>query len=47
MYLLDCVGISPQQRTTILVMDAPVDEWIGHWNVLKSNIKKLSVSLQK
>jgi hypothetical protein len=34
-YLLDRAGISPQQRTIVIVTNAPVDEQIGHWNVLK------------
>jgi hypothetical protein len=44
-YLVDHAGISPQQRTIIIVTNAPVDEQIGHWKVFKSNIKKLSVLL--
>ncbi len=32
-YLLDHVGVSPQQRTILIVTDVPVDERIGLWNV--------------
>jgi hypothetical protein len=39
MYLLNCSGISPQQRTIIIVTNAPVDEWIVRWNVLKKQYK--------
>jgi hypothetical protein len=40
-YLLDHAGISPQQRTIIIVMNAPVDERIGHWNVVKKQYKEV------
>ncbi len=40
-YLLDRAGISPQQRTIIIVMNAPLDEWIGHWNVVKKQYKEV------
>jgi hypothetical protein len=33
--------------TVIIVMYAPVDERIGHWNMSKSDIQKLSVLLKK
>jgi hypothetical protein len=46
-YLLDHAGILPQQRTVIIVTNAPVYERIEGWNVLKGNIKKLSVLLKK
>ncbi len=38
-YLLDHAGISPQWRTIIIVMNAPVDERIGCWSIIKSNIR--------
>jgi hypothetical protein len=40
-YLLDRAGISPQQRTIIIVTNAPVDEQIGHWNVLTKQYKEV------
>ncbi len=39
-HLLDHAGISPQQGAIIIVTNAPVDERIGHWNVLKNAILK-------
>jgi hypothetical protein len=29
------LGYQPQQRTIILVTNAPVDEQIGHWNMIE------------
>jgi hypothetical protein len=29
------LGYQPQQTTIIIVTNAPVDEGIGHWNVIK------------
>ncbi len=39
--LLDCAGISPQQRTVIIVMDAPVDEQISHWTLIKKQYEEV------
>jgi hypothetical protein len=35
------LGYQPQQRTIIIVMDAPVDERIGHWNVIRKQYKEV------
>jgi hypothetical protein len=39
--LLDHAGISPQQRTIIIVMNALVDEWIGSWNVVTKQYEEV------
>ncbi len=39
-YLLDHAGISPQRRTIIIVTNTPVNEQIGHWNVVKKQCKE-------
>jgi hypothetical protein len=28
-------GLICQQKAIIIVTDAPVDEWVGHWNTAK------------
>jgi hypothetical protein len=35
------LGYQPQQRIIITVTNAPVDEQIGHWNVLKKQYKEV------
>jgi hypothetical protein len=40
-YLLDHAGISFQQRTNIIVMNAPVDKQIGHWNMIKKQYEEV------
>jgi hypothetical protein len=38
-------GLDVQCRKLAKVTNSPVDEWISCWNVLKSNIRKLSLLL--
>jgi hypothetical protein len=40
-YLLDRAGILPQQRTIIIVTNSPVDERIGHWNVVNKQYEEV------
>ncbi len=35
---LDCAGISPQQRTIVIVTNTPVDERISCWNIVEKSI---------
>jgi hypothetical protein len=37
------LGFQPQQATIMIVLNAPVEERIGGWNTLKSDIQKLSM----
>jgi hypothetical protein len=40
-YLQDRAGISPPQGTYLIVTNAPVDERIGHWNMIKTQYKEV------
>ncbi len=40
-YLLYHAGILPQQKTIIIVMNAPVDEWIGSLNMVKKQYEEV------
>jgi hypothetical protein len=35
------LGYQPQQMTIIIVMNAPVDEQIGGWNVVEKQYEKV------
>jgi hypothetical protein len=35
------LGYQPQQRTIIIVTNVPVDERIGHWNMVKKQYEEV------
>jgi hypothetical protein len=35
------LGYQPQQKAIIIVNNAPVDEQIGHWNLVKKQYKRV------